>query len=394
MEICPVIEIYKSYLFNNLKYKASIPNFMFWFWAQFSIEDSNYYFPQINDINFNDHVQIFENEFHYDHDIAITKVKELSIQLNENILKYKAYLNEKKNKKFTYDISLKFESETSYNIEYSDKKKTISYKISKTIFNQLKKNYTHDSKYFLKLCWCLIHRHKIMGIYNDGMQISVNPKIIDCIDKFYKVKGELFSSVFNCYKNVHGSIFYDIERYFNSIGSFFKSFDKSYLDTGWWIVNPPFVLTIIEKIPEQIDQYFEFNHNKKIGFVVILPVWDHSGQEELCKYANNNPRYNPGEYKDIESIKKLKNSKFYKDHMIVTQEAMVYYNYFKDIYLNNVSASYIFLLSNEAYNLEVKDSIIKLLGTIKNKVIDVYEPYSEPNVYNSGYSHPSNIALQ
>ena len=177
--------------------------------------------------------------------------------------------------------------------------------------------------------------------------------------------------MFNCYKNVHGSIFYDIERYFNSIGSFFKSVDKSNLDTGWWIVNPPFVLSVIEKIPNQIDKYFEFNYSKKIGFVIILPVWDHSGQEELCKYANNNPRYNPGEFNDIEAIKKLKASKYYKDHMIVTQEAMTYYNYFKDIYLNNVSASYIFLLNNETYNLKVKDSLIQLLGKQKNIVIDI-----------------------
>ena len=135
MEICPVKEIYMGYIFSELrnKYKKLLPNFMSWYWAQFTINDTNY-FPQIHKIE--DHIKIFENEYSISKDEMFTLVMSLRKDLkaiHQNIASYEQNHSKRKLKyKIICDVKTWYVT-----ISYVDERKTIYYDIPKVVYKQL-----------------------------------------------------------------------------------------------------------------------------------------------------------------------------------------------------------------------------------------------------------------
>ena len=64
----------------------------------------------------------------------------------------------------------------------------------------------------------------------------------------YSINFELFGSCFNHVYNKYCSLYYDLERYFGSVGNFFNI----KLNEGIYFANPPFDETIMRNMGRQL----------------------------------------------------------------------------------------------------------------------------------------------
>ena len=198
------------------------------------------------------------------------------------------------------------------------------------------------------LIWCLVFRHKYLGIYNRSSQLSVHPTFIKFLEDNFELKAELFASAFNHTTETYGSLFLDIECYFNSIGNFFDH----ELHEGVYEINPPFVTSVITKSVEVALE--RLKSKKPIEFILVLPVWDYKGQQML-KNSCKNYRYEPGEYEEMKCFDSMNKSEYLKEHFIVCDEVMKYYDYFNNRTISHVSPTHIYYLTNTYVSFHKKN---------------------------------------
>ena len=111
-------------------------------------------------------------------------------------------------------------------------------KISKEVYYKLLNKYNKiklDDKYEIDtLIWCLLFRYITLGSHNH--QLAVIPSVMKKLKEEYKLNIELFASGINHYFDNYCSLFYDIEKYFGSCGSFFNFIPVR----GLFGFNPPY----------------------------------------------------------------------------------------------------------------------------------------------------------
>jgi hypothetical protein len=81
---------------------------------------------------------------------------------------------------------------------------------------------------------------------------------------------EAFASSFNHYFNRYHSAFPDLEKYFGSLGSFFK---REIFNEDIVMVNPPFDLTVMITTINKILLYLRGSKDKKQLFILTFPEW-------------------------------------------------------------------------------------------------------------------------
>lgn len=114
-----------------------------------------------------------------------------------------------------------------------------------------------------------------------GQQLAMPQEHYDLLYEKYNVRHEGFASPFNskliekkdC---TYCSLFYDTDKYLNSLGSFFDV--KLNELEGNWVINPPFVEDIINKMADHVLKYIP-----KAIYIMISNWQDNEGIKKLLK---------------------------------------------------------------------------------------------------------------
>jgi hypothetical protein len=169
------------------------------------------------------------------------------------------------------------------------------YDIKLRIYNKLKEKYSGDKELMDKYIFCAILRYKSLNsganqfVHNLEFKKEMNEKV-NC-------DFECFASMFNHTYKYYGSMFYDIEQYFGSKGSFFG---LTMLD-GVYFANPPYDTNLLEKMAKHI------NNNIKPGVIIcaLCPKWedfyveDILGEKSLFKLIIHEEFTDPYTFKSI-----------------------------------------------------------------------------------------------
>lgn len=160
--------------------------------------------------------------------------------------------------------------------------------IPNEIYNRLCKRYReykrlnpHSYK-FDDLIFILLLRYHTFdsGGQQWGMPIKVRKRFKRCCSFDF----ECFASSLNHYYTYYCSIFYDIEKYFMSIG-FFQNVEYK---RGNFMANPPYELNLLKQMYCVITQSIKQN-NHKLLFLFGLPGWDRYDDKKsfIKKFKNN-----------------------------------------------------------------------------------------------------------
>ena len=236
---CKKLETLEDGLFNILPNTSSLENDIK---TTFNIIPSNTVTTIIKEIN-------LEN-----------KIKNILLEISNNIKKEKNIFTN-----ITIDKSNGFE----FTLFYENNK--IKLKIPIAIYNKLKKRYTEyirKSPHSYKcddLIICLMLRYDALNSLGNQMGIPVPIK-----DKFKRCKigFEGFASALNHHYKYYCSMFYDIEKYFMSLGPYQNI---TYI-RGVYLFNPPYEKVLLNNMINNIILNLD-NSNKKLCFVFGTPTW-------------------------------------------------------------------------------------------------------------------------
>ena len=219
------------------------------------------------------------------------------------------------------------------------------------LYHKMVNRYKGSSDYDLDmLAWCLIKRYIMLKSYT--LQLAVHPNTMKELKKCYNIRFELFGSVLNTYHNKYCSLFYDIEKYFGSYGSFF-SFKPI---KGSYSMNPPFDDMLITHASERMIEALN-KSKKQISIIIWIPVWDDKGKEYLAKHCVGYKKRPSGIFKGYPGLDVIENSKMLQYKKIVCLKDMSYFDYMW--YRKRTAAhTYVLVIQNKGtFNKECIDGL-------------------------------------
>lgn len=203
---------------------------------------------------------------------AIKKVIE-HINIPAKFREIIVYLN---NPKYTHGSSLYTVNIINKNYVFKSKLKTrqFDFTIHTPMYNKLKDRYTeyklaHPHNYELHdLIYALLIRYNTLN--SSGHQWGIPIQIKDELRDTYGVNFECFASAINHHYKYYCSMFYDIEKYFMSLGNFQYVIYKK----GFYIANPPYDQTLLENMVNMfITLLDKTKPSDKLTFMFGLPNW-------------------------------------------------------------------------------------------------------------------------
>jgi hypothetical protein len=393
----PILELYKGKLFSFLinlfindcvkildyhifsikkSYSRSITNLLSsWIFSLYIDYDfsSDYFFPT----NYNN-TELLENTLRdlCKYNLKITNIEEKIFKITGNLKKnykylldllekYKTsqlYINNKTNytiKKTIINIKKKSEKESTFYkfeiiIPFVIKNRKLqnilnNILISTKRFDKMNKNYTGPKNKFDEILWCIIFRYQLLGSNNH--QLAVLPNIMDKMFFDYNLNFECFASVINNTFSNFCSIYWDLEKHFGSIGSFFNIIPIK----GTYGFNPPFQKDIIEIGIHKIFNFLDTT-NEQLTFIITIPIWDSYGKNIMKLQFNNELEKQNIDYGDFLIIKEIKDSKYFKKIRMVPKEKFTYIDHNFELYKNKtIQNTYVIILSNSSMNFEKLD---------------------------------------
>ena len=315
-------------------------NFMF---SQYRMKNNynDIFLPDISEIKFienvledyltinnqsTDNVKIFSKKF-------INKYKDIY----SDFLVKKIELNEKKIKLFMKTIHIKnseFIKISPFDIINKDYEVILYYDRYKQLKDKFNIKNPSIKNQFNEIIYCILLRYNTLGSNNN--QLAVSPEIMENFKSEYNFSFESFASAINATSEYFCSAYPDLEKYFGSFGNFF---DCSFIE-GCYNFNPPFQEDIInigiEKILDNID--IAKNNNKKLTFIITIPVWDTEGKKKFGIMDD---------YKDLPIIKKIKNSIYLKKFDAISKEEFDYHDHLYNLTKNvTIQNTYMIVLSS------------------------------------------------
>jgi hypothetical protein len=136
--------------------------------------------------------------------------------------------------------------------------------VHKELYNKLCKKLGYVDN---ELIFILILRYKSLDSSNQ--QLAVNPNFYIELNKTLGFNFELFGSAINTTTDHYCSLFYDIEKYFGSKGSFFKY----KLISGLYVCNPPYDELIMKNMAKKLIKSLD-EIEDPLTILVIIPCWD------------------------------------------------------------------------------------------------------------------------
>tara|TARA_E500000178_G_C17022837_1_gene756425 strand:- start:1299 stop:2555 length:1257 start_codon:yes stop_codon:yes gene_type:complete len=220
--------------------------------------------------------------------------------------------------------------------------------IPKDVYINLKNKYTGEEEYFDIYIWIMIYRYQLLGSNNN--QLGVLPDNLLKMKNDFGLDFELFGSSVNFTLSHYCSLYYDIEKYFGSSGSFFNY----KVEKGVYSLNPPYQTDIITRGIERLFYFLDqntlnFDDSNRLTFIITIPIWDNIGKK-IMKYKHPEKKLiEEIDYGDFEIIKKIVNSRYYKLKLMISKNDFTYLDHNFNLYKNStIQNTYIFVLSNDS----------------------------------------------
>ena len=189
-----------------------------------------------------------------------------------------------------------------YTIEKKDKvvfNSKLKFTITHTLYNKLKNRYLEykqkvNHSYLLDdLIYCLLVRYNTL--HSLGHQWGI-PTVIKDEFKKLKIDFECFASSLNHYYKYYCSMFYDIEKYFMSIG-YFQNVE--YIK-GFYLANPPYDIELLHNMVNKFTT--SLKNKEKLYFIFGLPTWKIDEKYKLPLTVKNNKCIYQIVFKDLQLL--------------------------------------------------------------------------------------------
>lgn len=219
--------------------------------------------------------------------------------------------------------------------------------IPKDIYERLKQKFTGNDKYFDVYIWIMIYRYQLLGSNNN--QLGVLPQNLLKMKDEYGLNFELFGSSVNFTLNNYCSLYYDIEKYFGSCGSFFNYKPEK----GVYSFNPPYQSDVITKGIERLFYFLDKNDNEydddnRLTFILTIPIWDNIGKKIMKFKHPEKKMIQEIDYGDFDIIKEVEKSKYFKLKLMISKNNFTYLDHNFHLFKNStIQNTYIFVLSND-----------------------------------------------
>lgn len=176
------------------------------------------------------------------------------------------------------------------------------------------------------LIFILFLKYKLLNSHNQ--QLSVIPEFYLELKKTTTLKFELFGSAINTILPNYCSLFYNIEKYFGSKGSFFKfNFNE-----GFYVANPPYDELIMKNMTKRLIKILD-NTIYPLSILLIIPCWDK----------------NENKYGKFDTIELLKKTSYIKLQKKIFKRNTKFFNYLSNQFISPVDV-YFILLQNKFVN--------------------------------------------
>lgn len=220
------------------------------------------------------------------------------------------------------------------------------YHISETLYKKIRSQLITPEiqlpLVFDELLWVLYMRYDSLGLLS-GYSGSIPPEVYMRFRDHTKANVECFASFFNHTLPYYFGLFYDLERHFGCLGNFFDAKFHS----GFFICNPPFIVSIMNRMMRKIMHIL--SKNKNVSFLLVVPVWDRCDRNILGLETKT--------YHDEEDImtrielkKNNKWKKIVKYYALYEKNAFPYYDFVNDRYVH-FGATNVSLLSSSSKQL-------------------------------------------
>jgi hypothetical protein len=232
------------------------------------------------------------------------------------------------------------------------------------VYDRMKNKYTGPINKLDEYIWIILFRYQLLGSNNN--QLGVLPKILNKMTEDLDLDFECFASAINSTSPYYCSIYYDVEKFFGSKGSFFNMIPLK----GTYSFNPPYQTDVITNGINKLLKHLEFaeNRNYILNFIITIPIWDIEGKctmSELSEEEESSIKDNNIDYGEFEIMNIIKKNKYFKGYRMIRKEDFTYldhnFNIYKDVTIQN---TYIMILSSDKNNIFM-DKINKY--TFKNK---------------------------
>ena len=193
------------------------------------------------------------------------------------------------------------------------------------------------------IIWIILFRYQLLSSNNN--QLAVLENILEQMKTDFNLTLECFASAINGSLTNYCSIYYDMEKYFGSIGSFFQITPTK----GTFSFNPPYQYDIINNGINKILMHLD-NTNDILSFIITIPIWDTEGKKYMADNVieNNN---NIILYEDFHIMNNIKISKYFRGLRMISKEAFTYYDHNFHLYKNKtIQNTYVIVMSNVECN--------------------------------------------
>jgi hypothetical protein len=256
------------------------------------------------------------------------------------IVKYEKTFNRNKKDILFYKFDLIHNEIIKYNRLYNILNNIL---LPITVYNKLENKYTGVKSNFDLYVWKMIYRYQLLGSNNN--QLAVLPRILNKMKEDFGMNHELFGSSLNFTLDNYCSLYYDIEKYFGSSGSFFNYS----ISDGVYSFNPPYQSDIIDIGVHKLIKALDDNVNNKLSFILTIPIWDLTGKK-IMKYRHPEKiKIEELDYGEFDIIKIIINSKYFKQKLMISKNDFTYLDHNFNLYKNStIQNTYIFVLSNDS----------------------------------------------
>lgn len=268
----------------------------------------------------------------------ISREEAIEITNELNILKLfkKAISNIKK---ITPSKTQHYKKHNDYNTVYFNSLgNTHKFKMPMKIYDKLKNRYNEyktNNKHNYKLdelIYILLLRYNTLdsGGHQWGMPLVIKDRFRNTLHFNF----ECFASALNHYYKYYCSMFYDIEKYFMSVGPFQNI---SYI-SGNYMANPPYEVSLLDNIVATFTKALKKSNN--LAFMYGLPDW--SNYDETLKFLVNSEK-----------------SEYYRGNVILEPYVYQWHDFMNYEKSHRIPQSLLYVLSTN----DVKFDVIKNIMT-------------------------------
>jgi hypothetical protein len=194
-----------------------------------------------------------------------------------------------------------------------------------------------------EIIWIILFRYQLLSSNNH--QLAVLPNIYKKMETDFNLSIECFASAINSESLYFCSLYYDIEKYFGSVGNFFNFKPIK----GTYSFNPPYQYDIISNGINILFKHLE-ESTKELSFIITIPIWDNIGKEYMANNMseNNNNIIN---YDDFEIMNIIRKSKFFRGLRMISKNDFTYMDHNFYLFKNKtIQNTYVIILSNYECN--------------------------------------------